>query len=458
MRGGGLTGVAATLAALAVLLAAPSGAGASVGKFGMVVQPDGKIVVAGGAGIAIGAGRGKEAGAVLRYLPDGKLDPSFGRHGVAIVRTHTDFTDPIQPFTAVALQSNGRILVTSPIGELSRLLPNGKLDRSFGAGGVAPASTLSAYYPTAVAVEDDGSILVGGTTGYLNDPSEHLYGRLYRYTPNGKWSRWVGSMSPSSGSEDPKSAMSGFLVEPNGSAIAAGRVGPRAPLPARERLALARLFTTPPQLPDAQDRPDPSFGAGAGLVASNFFPDSVFPELANALAWDRGKVLVAGQAEGSLLLARYRPDGVLDGGFGDGGAVSTNVHGSALDSANAVVVQHSGRIVVAGGSGYGCHPSGCASLALARYRASGLLDREFGERGIVSPYVDYRRYGVPVTEIAYGVANQPEERILVGGLVSARGRTRIFLRRYLPSGTPDPTFGDAGRVTTLPLEAARRRR
>jgi len=457
MGGGGRTGAVATLAALAALLAVPATGGASVGKFGMAVQPDGRIVVAGGAGIAIGHGRGKEAGAVARYMPDGKLDRSFGRNGVAIVLTHTDFTDPMQPFTAVALQPDGRILVTSPVGELSRLLPDGQLDPGFGVGGVAPASTISAYYPTSVAVLPDGSILVGGTTGYLNDPSEHLYGRLYRYTPNGKRSRWVGSMSPSTGTDDPKSAMSGFLVEPRGRAIAAGAVGPRAPLPPREHLALARLFTTPPRLVDEQDRPDPSFAAGAGLVSSGFFPDSPLPESANALAWDRGKVLVAGQALGAMLLTRYGRNGTLDHGFGHGGATVTGVHGPAPDSANAVAVQPSGRIVVAGATGHPCPAGECAGLALARYTAKGRLDRGFGNDGVVSPRAAAGGQAPPVTEVAYGVANQPGEGILVGGLLSGPGRTRFFLRRYLPSGKPDGTFGDAGRVTTLPLRVARQR-
>ncbi len=445
----------ALLLATAGLLAAP-GAGASVGKFGMAVQPDGKIVVAGGAGIAVGKGRGKEPGAVVRYMPDGRLDRSFGRNGVAIVRSHSDFTDLMQPFTAVALQPDGRILVTSPIGELSRLLPNGELDHSFGVGGIAPASTISAYYPTSVAVLPGGSILVGGTTGYLNDPAEHLYGRLYRYSADGKSSTWVDSMSPSTSVDDPKSAMSDFLVDRRGRVIAAGSVGPRPPTPPRMHVALARLLAGPPEPRDAQDRPDPTFAGGAGLVESNFFPGSALPETANALAWDSGRVLVAGQAEGGLLLARYRRNGILDGGFGHGGAIQTDIHGPALDSANAVAVQHNGGIVVAGSSGYGCPTGDCARLVLARYKASGRLDRSFGARGIVGPRVDAGRYGASATEIAYGVADLPGGQILVGGLLTSGKKTRLFLRRYLPDGTLDQTFGLDGGVTTLPLRAARR--
>jgi uncharacterized delta-60 repeat protein len=457
MRGSGLTKAAALLLATAGLLAAPGAAGASVGKFGMAVQPDGKIVVAGGAGIAIGKGRGKEPGAVVRYTPDGKLDRSFGRNGVALVRSHSDFTGPIQPFTAVALQPNGRILLTSPIGELSRLLPNGELDHSFGVGGIAPASTISAYYPTSVGVLPGGSILVGGTTGYLNDPAEHLYGRLHRYSADGKASTWVDSMSPSTSVDDPKSAMSDFLIDRRGRVIAAGSVGPRPPAPPRLRIGLARLLSGPPEAKDPQDRPDPTFGGGAGLVTSNFFPALSFPETANALAWDRDKIVVAGQGRQKMLVARYRPNGIPDLGFGSGGVrISGGTSWVADSSANAVVVQPSGRIVIAGSGAYGCPSGDCASIALARFRADGRMDRSFGSYGVVSPRVDVGRYGRGVTEIAYGVANLPDERVLVGGLLTVGKRTLFFLRRYLSDGSPDGTFGTRGRVTTLPLRAARR--
>lgn len=457
MRGGGLTRAIAIVAAITGLAALPAAAAASVGNFGMAVQPDGKIVVAGGAGIAVGKGRGSEAGAVVRYLPDGKLDPSFGRNGVAIVRSHSDFTDPIQPFTALALQPDGRILVTSPIGELSRLLPDGELDRSFGVGGIAPASTISAYYPTAVAVLPDRSILVGGTTGYPNDPGEHLYGRLYRYSADGKTSAWVDSMSPSTSVDDPKSAMSGFVIDPRGRVIAAGSVGPRPPASPRLHVALARLLAGPPEASDPQDRPDPAFGGGAGLVSSSFFPATPFPETANAVAWDRSKIVVAGEAREKMLVARYRGDGTPDPSFGSAGTrLASGSEDPAPASANAVLVQPSGRIVIAGSGAYGCPSGDCASLTLARFKADGRFDRSFGSLGKVAPRVDSERYGSGATEIAYGLASLPGERILVGGLLTAGKRRSLFLRRYLRDGSVDWSFGTGGRVTTLPLRAARR--
>jgi uncharacterized delta-60 repeat protein len=415
----------------------PSPARPTGANFAMAVQPDGKIVVVGGSGRLGSGGRGTEFGAIVRYDRDGSLDPSFGEGGVVI-------SSELQPFTAVALQPNGRILVTSVPGELSRFLPNGKLDPSFGSGGIAPAGTFSASRPTSVAFEPGGAILVGGTTGYGNDPGEHWYGRLYRYSADGRSSEWVAAMSPSTGKTDPKSWLNGFLLEPNGTAIAAGSVSERSPS-ARAHMTLARLVQ------GIRDSPDPSFGAGAGLVTSDFLPSSVLPETANALAGDKGKVVAAGQAENAFLLARYGSDGVLDSRFGSGGATITDVHSPAADTANAVVVQHSGRIVVAGTSAYGCRSGGCSSLAVARYKPNGALDRSFGKKGIITRPVDTHAYGAPASEAAYAVASQPRGKILVGGLITGKVKKSFFLERLLPDGSLDPSFGHRGSVVDLPL-------
>src|SRR4051795_4434686 len=89
-------------AAAGLALGAPAAGDASVGNFGMALQRDGKIVVAGGGGIAP-EGR-EEFGAVARYLPDGTLDRSFGGgDGIVLARS-------LKPFTAVALQRDGRIV------------------------------------------------------------------------------------------------------------------------------------------------------------------------------------------------------------------------------------------------------------------------------------------------------------------------------------------------------------
>lgn len=450
MRGG--ASIKAALAALtaACVLAGPGAASASVGSFAMAVQPNGKIVVAGGSGRVGGAASGQEFGAVVRYQRDGSLDRSFGGgDGVALLRQ-------LRPFTALALQADGKILVAAPLGGaggLARLLPNGRLDPSFGSGGVLYAGASTSWYPTSVAVGGDRSIFVGGMTGYPEEAAEHWYGRLYRITPDGRTGDWVGSMTSGDGRPgEPKTFLNDFAIGGDGSVVGVGSAAARQP-GARSQAALARLIpgTSTAGYPSG---PDPSFGGGAGLVTPNFFPADPAPEAANALALDRGRLLVAGQAGGRLLLARYSADGFLDPGFGRGGVALNGAHGPASSAANAVAVLRGGGILVAGSRAYPCGFSeGCEGVVVARFKGNGRLDARFRARGYARPRIPVDPAGSFDAEVAYDAVGLGSTKLLVGGLASGPTASSFFLRRYLADGRPDRAFGEAGRVSTLPLVA-----
>lgn len=445
--------IKAALGALIVALclgAVPAAAGASVGNFGMAVQPNGKVVVAGGSGRVGGDASGREFGAVVRYKRDGSVDRSFGGgDGVALL-------PQLQPLTAVTLQPDGKILVTAPIGAdggLARLLPNGSLDPGFGTGGILHAGASSAYFPTSVAVGGDGSIFVGGMTGYPEDPGEHWYGRLYRVAADGLSGYWVGSMTSGDGRPgEPKTFLNDFLIGDDGTVVGAGSVAPRQP-GARSQAALARLLpgTTKAGYPEG---PDPSFGAGAGLVTPSFVPDSPAPEAANSLSFDKGRLLLAGEAGGRLLLARFSPDGVLDQRFGRGGVAIGGAHAPTNAAANAVTALRKGGSVVAGRRAYACGFSGgCQGLVLARFKFNGEIDTRFRARGYIRPRIPVGPPGNLDKEVAYDVASLARGKILVGGVASGPSTTTFFLRRYLADGKTDRAFGQGGRVTTLPLVA-----
>ena len=436
---------AAALLAAVVVLLAPAATTASVGPFGMAVQLDGKIVVAGGSGETDPGGR--EFGAVARYRPNGKLDPSFGGgDGVVLMREQ-------RPFTAVALQMNGRILVASPSGGragLTRLLPSGALDKSFGEGGYLYGGASSSWYPTSVAIAKDGGIFTGGMTGYPGDPSEHWYGWLYRITPNGRSGGPYGGMT-NGVDEQPKTFINDFVFAPGGSVIAAGTIAERG-IGARQHAVLARLLPNSVEPAGVPTGADPSFSGGAGLVSSNFFPASTAPEAANALSWQQGKLLIAGEANGDMVAARYSKEGILDFSFGRRGFSTHSFSRSSIDQANALAVDAKGNIFAAGGSLHSCPGGGCTSLLLARFGKDGKPVRGFGHGGLVTPRVA-RGY-----EIAYDMALRPKGKVLVGGIASGpTGAGDFFLRRYLADGTPDKTFGVRGRVVTQPVAAERAR-
>ena len=115
----------------------------------VVVHPDGHLLVA---GIALDD-FGIPYCFVVRHLPGGALDPSFGSGGIARL-THQTVVDAK---LRVHFQPDGRILVVNS-GTLTRLNADGGPDASFAAGDVS----LNGM-GVDLELDEDGKILVQGT-------------------------------------------------------------------------------------------------------------------------------------------------------------------------------------------------------------------------------------------------------------------------------------------------------
>src|SRR5262249_43276098 len=138
-------------------------------------------------------------------------------------------------------------------------------------------------------------------------------------------------------------------------------------------------------------------------------------------------------------LARYNPDGGLDGAFGSGGKVTTDFSGfnSAVE---AVALQAGGKIVAVG---YAAHSSGVGGFAVARSTSDGTLDGTFGSGGKVT--TDFGGY-----DVANTVAIRADGRIVAGGTTAATSTSArmIALAMYNPDGSPDADFNVHGTVIT----------
>ena len=148
-----------------------------------------------------------------------------------------------------------------------------------------------------------------------------------------------------------------------------------------------------------------------------------------------GKILVAGSSENDFALARYHSDGSLDTGFGTGGHVTTDLsrfHAHGLDLA----LQSDGKILVAGDGGE------MPDFALARYHGDGTLDSTFGASGIVLTSIGEHNFG-------YTVTVQPDGKIIVAGQsFIPQGGIQFALVRYNGDGSLDASFGTGGIVST----------
>jgi len=124
-----------------------------------------------------------------------------------------------------------------------------------------------------------------------------------------------------------------------------------------------------------------------------------------------GKLVAAGFSNSGgipvFALARYRPDGSLDPGFGNGGVVLDAVGGIAFSS--SLVRQPDGKLVAAGTSANSATAPPSLDLALVRYNPDGSLDRSFGADG-------HAFLPLPTTaEAAFGLAIQLDNKLVATG-------------------------------------------
>lgn len=408
----------------------------------VALQPDGKIVVAGEAWPGFGS--------VVRLNPDGSLDSSFGDSGTVIERR-------IPPLRMVAVQSNGRIVAVSGT-QLVRVLADGSPDPSFGDGGVAGEVGPYRYWnrsgeegPESVLIRPDEGILLVGPRN-LSYPTPQGIVRLY--DSDGGFAETVGFV-PNTGSPPiSQSALRGISIQPDGAVVGVGSafVDGRGGY----SLVLGRF------VPGSGSAYDPSFGGGEGLVRPNHY----ISERGSAIVQDAGKLIVAGDAEDTFMLARFGQDGKVDATFGDGGFANPRIEGTSgaagSSAARAVAVQDDGKILAAGVTskwgdwtpgksltGYACG-SICEEPLVARFTADGQLDANFGQGGLVR--LTTPQGGRLVSSSADSVFALPGGKILVEGVSRVPGTVLNvpFLGRLNPNGSFDPTFGDGGMVRLWP--------
>ena len=399
------------------------------GASAVAIQPDGRIVVAGGSGPQVRAPNGSDF-ALARYTLAGKLDPSFGVDG----RVVTDF-GPNSYAADVAIQADGKIVVAGGTwgfpfhSALARYTPDGHLDRSFGVRG----KVSTRFGPAnAVVIQDDGKIIAAGSSG----GGECIYQKsfaLARYRPDGTLDQSFGIKGTVTTDVGPCAYVDAVVTQGRGLIVAAGPSG------SPSSLTVTRYY------PDGiLDR---SFGAG-GKVRTKF--GQRFATAADVTVERTGKIVVAGTSgefhadefgtPRNFALARYKPDGNLDPAFGIGGRVVTSL--GASDRAAAVAIGIDGNIVVAGTTILRENDELPADFALVRYRPSGSLDTTFGARGKVLTAFAANR-----ANSASAVAIQEDGKIVVAGR-SADGVLRhpgdFALARYNPDGTLDRSFGAGG--------------
>ena len=336
----------------------------------------------------------------------GDLDTSFGSGGKKTI----NFGGTDDP-RVVLVQPNGRIVVAGGGAAASsfcvvRLRTNGTLDTTFGSGGKKVidfgGDDESVF---GAALQADGKIVLAGDS--------HLKVAVARLKPNG-------ALDPSFEGDGKKVFSWGALgraqavvVAPNGKILLAGFSGPEG-----GNIQVARLKTN--------GLLDTTFGTG-GKAAVDFGGDDFGMAMARQAD---GRILVAGRSSAAgAVVARLRATGTLDPDFDGDGRVTLPGGGSA----SAVLVQPDRNIVVAGNA------MGSGVMTVTRLTPTGALDLTFGAGGTAS--IDFGS----LADLAAGAALQPNGKIVVAGYTQSS--EDVAVARLNANGSPDPTFGVAGKAT-----------
>jgi uncharacterized delta-60 repeat protein len=340
----------------------------------MAIQPDGKIVVVGEAE----SSSGTRVFAIARYNTDGSLDSTFGKKG----EVTTDFFGFGDYASAVAIQPDGRIVVggtcTTTADDtdfaLARYNSDGSLDGAFGAGGKLNFDLGGKVedHINSVLLQSDGRIVVVGPT--LLNSSSGLNTALARFNQNGSL--------------------------------------------------------------------DATFGSGGKVISTLVNPHKAALTDGNELIVVAGATnLTSSASSGDFGMVRFLPSGSLDTRFGNSGLVSTDFFGQR-DDALGVTIQNDDKIIVTGIVSDG---SGHNEFGVARYTSAGVLDPTFGSGGKLTT-----NFG-GTDERAISAVQYTSGRIFVGGWTgqpaSSVGR-EFALARYQSDGTLDPSFGAGGKVVT----------
>ncbi len=363
---------------------------------GVVIQPDGKIVVAFGPGFS-----------VARYNPDGSRDISFGNNG----RAGATFGSENALAIGIAIQSDGKIVVAGyvcPCDDwgnaafaVARFSPNGSLDLSFDGDGKVTTAIGGRTTGYSVTVQPDNKIIVAGWSWEAAPPFVKDHFAVARYNADGSLDTTFGgdgTVTTSICANCHDEAFS-VAVQPDGKIVAVGGGFDGTNNP---KFEVVRY--------NANGSLDTTFDTD-GIAITSFGDGQI--AAAVAIQGD-GKIVAGGVMLGpsspEFALARYNPNGSLDTTFNSDGKVTTPMgFGGGVSS---IAIQSDGKIVALGSISTG-FDGNYSDFAIVRYDQNGSLDSTYSSGGIA--FVDFD----DPNDSAFGIALDSVGRAVVVGASTA---------------------------------------
>jgi len=359
---------------------------------------------------------------IIRYMPDGTLDTTFGVNGIVLGNL-----DSIQ-YGMLVVQEDQKILALSrPTSSVNgfvdpivmvRYTKEGVIDSSFAIDGKLVLDTTLVV--DKIKVLQDGSILLLGIRLIGSTPfgwAQYGLPLVYRYFPDGQPDPGFGY----NGYDSTRIAVSDMVIQGDNKLLLCGAYD-----------ADAMLFR---YLADGQV--DNAFGE-RGMLTLDFGKNG---SCRNVLYQADGSFLLAGTKseityDSDIILARRLSDTDPDPGFGAIETPGKVIIDFGMDnhvSTEAMAIQSNGNIAVTG--------SIDKNLVLFQFKPDGIVDPDFVESGytIVRDPIEFK-YG------EYKTLYQEDGKILMAGILQDTGYNKILLRRLNADGSNDEQFGSTGKV------------
>lgn len=360
-----------------------------------IVQPDNKILI---------LNRIVKQATLVRLLSTGAVDPGFGSNGVVGLSFSSIGTFP----SDLALQSDGKLVVVGTVqlnnfadpsfgGFVARLNPDGTSDATFGANGVVRFGPKAVIAAVLVLLQDDGKILIGADGGRSNAGQEVL--RL----------NTDGTLDPTFGTGGiavaaATSEVSALALQSDGKVIVGSFIG--FPFRTDENPTTVRL------------QPN-------GAVDTTTTPGTVVANADNngfAVQPNGSYVSYVFNSQPANRLQRDTPANTRDPSF-----ASPLIDASGGFQGSSLLLQPDGK-VLAGGQALAAPGGSAVAFALARVGTNGRLDSGFGTGGTATTSFP-RQSGAGVGALAL----QTDGKIVAAGFAnSPSGSSQVLaVARYL---------------------------
>ncbi len=352
------------------------------------------------------------------------LDPNFGNNGIVSTDLNTQHFDDTA--AALAVQTDGKIVMAGTntfalSGDRSDIVvvrynPDGTRDKTFGVNGETQVSSGDSDFVTAVVIQNDGKIVIGGG----NNSDSFMLVRL-----------------DATGNVDNSFDTDGFVRDPFGMDVSVFS------LAVDDGGLILAAGSTQVAVEDAgfavarfelNGALDASFGTD-GLAAAGFGTSTA--GLRKVLVQADDKIVLAGfvsnVSQAGAAIARFNTNGSLDTTF-DGDGKVLELSATNVDAIFDIVQQADGKLVASGGF---TTDIVTFDTLVRRFNANGSPDTTFDGDGRL-----VRNLGT--NEAFYDVAVLGNGQIVVGGLQIRDSDFQLLLGRINANGTFDTSFAGDG--------------